>query len=772
MGLALDAVIINTVSKILQDDHAPRGSWVSLSIIFNISAGVLAVLASAFLWKNPEQVDLSLQLGRDMSLKVLLAGLLYTNFIISVTYLIHSLRPSTIILIISCMYIYTYLSSIAPYNLPDLLGSTQRFSFISVCVLSFISTAFVLRAEAVVTGSQRHLYLEKRSIRVLALIWIALALRLSASTLMTLPTSKTWPNHPIDLLINRAVSIKTHDIPQANFGESQAQAEWKSLSQAVSTYQEKYGMSPPPNFDKWHKFAIDRKSAIIDDFDQIHNDLFPFWGIAPQDLRQLTAHMLERPWTEVAGVRIANGATRIGPHVPDTHRWMVEGAVDMINKFSEWLPDMDLGFNINDESRVAIPWKDLEELKSKAAIARKAVNMTSDLLKTTFSTDASEAWRGNFLEPEPPYGSDIPNEYFEAAPLVSSFKEFGSIGCPPDSLARTETWWNKKRFCRECPSPHSLGPFVQDWTLSGSVCHQPDIANLHGIHISPSAFKTTNKPFPIFSQSKIPTYNDILYPSPWNYWDKVVHDDKKEMLFSQKESTLFWRGATSEGFGIHGAWQGAQRQRFVHLVNYTPNSSTVDLIIPSNGHFIREATPISDIRAATLIDVSFVGAPIRCISPDCEAQIREFNWGDPVDFQDHWKYKYLFDSDGAGFSGRFLPFLQSHSLVFRAAAFRQWFDDRLVAWKHFVPVDGRLHDLWHLLAYFGGTGPNGENSHQSEAEKIAEDGKRWAEKVLRKEDMEIYMFRLLLEWARIVDDRRGELGFVVPPQPPSEGEGK
>jgi hypothetical protein len=25
--------------------------------------------------------------------------------------------------------------------------------------------------------------------------------------------------------------------------------------------------------------------------------------------------------------------------------------------------------------------------------------------------------------------------------------------------------------------------------------------------------------------------------------------------------------------------------------------------------------------------------------------------------------------------------------------------------------------------------------------------------------MEVYMFRLLLEWARIVDDRREELGF-------------
>ena len=45
-------------------------------------------------------------------------------------------------------------------------------------------------------------------------------------------------------------------------------------------------------------------------------------------------------------------------------------------------------------------------------------------------------------------------------------------------------------------------------------------------------------------------------------------------------------------------------------------------------------------------------------------------------------------------------------------------------------------------------------------EEIAEVGRVWAEKVLRKEDMEIYMFRLLLEWGRLTDDRRDEIGYM------------
>ncbi len=46
------------------------------------------------------------------------------------------------------------------------------------------------------------------------------------------------------------------------------------------------------------------------------------------------------------------------------------------------------------------------------------------------------------------------------------------------------------------------------------------------------------------------------------------------------------------------------------------------------------------------------------------------------------------------------------------------------------------------------------------AKKIAYDGKDWAKKVLRKEDMQIYVFRLLLEYARVCDDDRDNLGFV------------
>ena len=64
------------------------------------------------------------------------------------------------------------------------------------------------------------------------------------------------------------------------------------------------------------------------------------------------------------------------------------------------------------------------------------------------------------------------------------------------------------------------------------------------------------------------------------------------------------------------------------------------------------------------------------------------------------------------------------------------------------------------MGYFGRTKENWYR-HEIEAERIARDGRDWAANVLRKEDMEVYMFRLLLEWGRVVDDRRNEIGFVL-----------
>ncbi|KAL2262350.1 hypothetical protein VTK26DRAFT_1623 [Humicola hyalothermophila] len=128
-------------------------------------------------------------------------------------------------------------------------------------------------------------------------------------------------------------------------------------------------------------------------------------------------------------------------------------------------------------------------------------------------------------------------------------------------------------------------------------------------------------------------------------------------------------------------------------------------------------------------------------------------------------HKLLPDIDGNSFSGRYLGFLRSTSLPVKATLWREWHDSRLVAWKHFVPMDNRFGDWWGIVEYFlGGPGPargwmDGKG-RDAAAERIAMDGREWAEKVLRREDMLVYVLRLLLEYARVTDERREVMGWV------------
>lgn len=566
--------------------------------------------------------------------------------------------------------------------------------------------------------------------------------------------------HPVDLLIFEAKVRHEKYAAQASSS--------LDLPAAIKEYQSRYKRQPPPNFDKWFNYTTTRQSRIMDDFDRINEDLLPFWALSPAEIRQRTWEAISNPWNDIAGISIRNGKADISPNVMPTHRWMLDGINEMVNHFSEWLPDMDLGFNLNDECRIAVPYESIEKMR-RNGLASDAVNRT---VLDSFSPDRSSTWQAI---PEQP----LESRPFKELSFQRTFSEFGKVGCPPGSAARDDRYWDTGSLCTSCAAPHSLGTFLANWTKSADVCHQPDLANLHGFYLSPAAFKASHELYPVFSQSKAPGYNDILYPSAWNYMDKVRYQpngDHPDPPFEKKKKTLFWRGATSEGVSPgSGTWKGMSRQRFIHLANNINETTPPQPVLlpypfaPSREKLQYASVPIQQLTKLVSADVHVVDTIVRCGGKDCVEQSKEFApLVAPSDFQAHWSYKYLLDLDGAGFSGRFLPFLSSKSLPFKAALFREWYDSRLEPWYHFVPLDLRGHGFWATLVYFAGL--EGEvlgrrvsmKGHDREGEMIAEKGREWAGQVLRKEDMEIYMFRLLLEWGRLTDDRREDLGFSLP----------
>lgn len=632
----------------------------------------------------------------------------------------------------------------------------QRFQTLdlSSAILLFLGMAsFLYVSSREKSGSLRST--KRPFYRIPSSSYLFLALLFILRCFIQLPQNGTVDHHPIDLLRHAARE-------QSRNWHAQATAS-KTLAEAAETYRQKYHRYPPPRFDIWYKFALNRSALVIDEYDNIQEDLKLFWAVHPTNIRYLTRKILSDQRNEVAEISIRSGKAEIGPRVRPTHRWMLGGVLQMLDGFVQWLPDMDLAFNINDESRIAIPWNDIQKLRSASSPKR----IQNHGVFNEWSLNRTQAWR--------PLGDvETPKRCFKDRSSTNSFVTYGSISCPPDSPSRKSYLWDPRNLCFSCAAPHSVGLFLSNWSLSASPCHQPDLARLHGFYLSPGAFRPSHSLLPVFSQSKAHGYADIRYPSAWNYIDKVKYEPSDiypDGPFTTKRNVLFWRGATSEGLSKHAAWKGMARQRLVHLANNATHPLPMLLPHPSQPtSYANRLVPASSIRPLGLnLDMGIVDLITRCWDWDCENQVSEFGLVNQTDFQSHWGYRYLFDLDGTGFSGRFLPFLQSRSLVFKTALFREWWDGRLIAWQHFVPIDIRFHGLLSTLAYFAGTAAGsagGEEDrwapmkpHLEEAEQIAEEGREWAAKVLRKEDMEVYMFRLLLEWGRLTDDRRDELGF-------------
>lgn len=521
----------------------------------------------------------------------------------------------------------------------------------------------------------------------------------------------------------------------------------QTANDAAAAYKARYKMPPPPKFDEWHAFALKHKSPIIDTFDQINDDLLPFWGLSPAALRERTSHLLAQTDLGIGGIRIRGGKVNRMPNTPGTHLWMMEAYQEMIEPFSVSLPDMDIAFNLDDECRVTMPAGVLSQLREEGQRplqVLKSSKANGHPLRGWFSDIADPAWDEPNVEKDE-RDTSLSKYFSKKKPRLPLYDAYIAPTCSSDSAALQYRWWD---------SNHAL-PEAQGGVTAATpdLCDRPDLARMHGFLISPASFVVTQEAMPIFSQSRVDGFNDILVPSPWNYVDKVGVDETTDMEWRLKQNTVFWRGSSSDGFAKGNNWPGFLRARLVNLAKTLRSRS--GLYIPSTS-----PPEMPDV------DIAFTGNFNKCDPSDCRSETATFHGhnqglGAPnIDFQEHWLYRHLIDVDGAGFSGRFLPFLRSNSTAYRATLFRTWYDERVKPWKHYVPLDVSLSGLWDIVWLVSKKLiVKQEDSELSLAERIAIDGHDWAAKALRKEDMQVYMFRLLLEWGRLVDDDREELGY-------------
>ncbi|RKF56368.1 Beta-1,2-xylosyltransferase 1 [Golovinomyces cichoracearum] len=555
---------------------------------------------------------------------------------------------------------------------------------------------------------------------------------IAQSTIREQPTlSQKISTHPIWKL------IRENEIKWESLIAKQSQ----SLSKAVTEYRRRYGIPPPPNFDKWYEFAKARNVQLIDEYDNIQETLAPFWGLKPATIRARAREAIGFDSNNMIGVLIRNGEIK---KIAGGGDWQMNATAYMIKDFIHHLPDMDLAFNIHDEPRVLVPHDDLSRLVSDAEkigkVAAKAV-----------------------LEPR--------NRWSERPPDLNDGSRFEDVKRTRFNVFAHQPTWSHSRM--SCPpnSPSRIledGPkvdnienyatgeleFIYNHTAFSDICQSPSFSETYGFFDRPNAFNVAHDLIPVFSQSKISSFNDIIYPSPWYWSGKVPYEDSKDMPWSMKKDQMYWRGSTTGGFSRDGSWRRQHRQHMVKKIN--SNDMAKILINTSedgNENWQVKAVLRSDYKELFDVHFSHIG---QCDPGDCTAQKEFFGIKALAKQNDAWRFKYLIDIDGNAFSGRFYAFLKSKSLVYKLALFREWHSEWLKPWVHYIPMTLRGEEWLEAVRWFAG-----EDLGKKKAEKIATQGREWANKILRNEDLEVWFFRLLLEYGRLVDENRESVGFVV-----------
>ena len=532
-------------------------------------------------------------------------------------------------------------------------------------------------------------------------------------------------NHPISRLIVEA-DQKWRDY------ESDRSMTFK---ETVSKYRRRYGRHPPPGFKKWYQFARKRNVFNIDDFEQIMDDLRPFWAVEPRVIRRLAAHMSEVERDGISGIHIRDKKV-----VKVTNgSWRSETMVSLIERVVEFLPDMDIALNRLDQPRVVVPWDDLQKLLAKEIDTRQSLPEAPeeftkgmpDLLNITAEKDTGPREDAGW------YGAP-----------GKQYLDIAKTACPPESRARDK----ESQSDAEARYKNISGGIITNYNLSSDLCTMgPEIQDNHGFMFTASSISATNRLVPVFGECKVNINNDILFPANmyWKHDDRYDYDKAYDWDWDDKKESLIWRGVTSGGVQVEESWRRMHRQRLVMLLNGTEMlDEKVKILIEqpeAKGEYenYREFNPSAFAEQYT--DVGFVEF-WGCI-PNCSILYDNYISLKPqVSLSAQFKSRYLVDVDGHSFSGRWRAFLESKSLGIKATIFREWHDSRLFAWRHFVPMDNRFDDIYSILTYFIGLGNAEQGSagapfvarHDIEAQRLAQLGREWANKVLRREDIEVF----------------------------------
>ena len=314
-------------------------------------------------------------------------------------------------------------------------------------------------------------------------------------------------------------------------------------------------------------------------------------------------------------------------------------------------------------------------------------------------------------------------------------------GCDPLSPA----WSNPIDFTAPPAAPQTKS-FIFDHRKAMDPCQHPTILRSHGQFLPWGRGPIPNEHLtPSFAYSPSMMHQDITLAHTVAWRDSA----KKRQLLEwddKKDDRLEWRGRnTGIWFGGDFEWRQSQRARLMEWANGDERGLAGNITVVIDG---KEVLVDRTLYAPAMLDIGFIDGPHnQCEEDICPKLLELYDFHRrPHSQMQASRYKYILDVDGNAWSSRFHRLMSTtNSLIFKSTVYPEWWADRVQPWVHYVPVQNDLSDLWDSLVFFRG-GLDGRGRHEKEARRIARDGKEWAQRYWRKEDMTAYNFR----WVNLI----------------------
>lgn len=275
------------------------------------------------------------------------------------------------------------------------------------------------------------------------------------------------------------------------------------------------------------------------------------------------------------------------------------------------------------------------------------------------------------------------------------------------------------------------------------ICqHVPHVAKnapYHGFFQAPASLEIHYGLIPVFSYSNIKDcFIDLLIPS--FYAIAEVNEGVTDTpTWENRKSQIFWRGTAHSTYN-NDSWSLSEAVKFNHRTRFAM-------------HY----------HDNSIVDAGLTGV-VQCLQKSCHNLESVLHFKPTATHADHYNFKYLWDMDGNGISGRFIRFLKnSHSLVFKAKLFGEWLDNFIKPFEHYVPFhfDFGVSNATEEVAdrpYY--QQPNADKAiisafnwaekHPEVVKKMVEHASDYSRAFLGLNGMDCYVFRLLIEYESLI----------------------